>query len=299
VKVPRGAVAPIATRGFGQRMFEAFCLFIVAICCMVLAWSQSRSTDLLDFESGAVILSVTGEYDVWPALALLDSDPHTGWASRRGHVAGNEIVIELPHEYLLESMVFDNTRAQEIEFPGVSARAIQIWLSTADAEHGFEMAAEVQATQGGRERFPLPLHSRARWIKLVIGSNWGSDEFTELMEVAAYGVPVGEVSPPKEVSGTYLTNFGPLYLEQSGERVRGCYDDGSAMISGRLDGRVMRLHWRESRSSGTALLTVSAGGGFINGLWYEDNELQGTWRGLRDPGDPRPPCDIDGVAWPE
>lgn len=299
MRIPRGAATPIATRGFGQRVFEAFCLSIVAICCIFVAWSQSRSADLLHFESGAVILSVTTEYDAWPALALLDGDPHTGWASRRGHVTGNEIVIELPHEFLIESVAFDNTRAQENDFPGVSARDIEIWLSTEGAERGFEMVVEVRATQGGREHFPLPLRSTARWIKLVVTSNWGSEEFTELMEVAAYGTPVGEVPPPQPVSGTYLTNFGPLYLEQSADRVRGCYDDGTAMISGLFDGRVMRMHWREGGAAGSALLTVSAGGGFINGLWYEDAELGGTWRGPRDPGDPRPPCDIGRIAWPE
>jgi hypothetical protein len=155
----------------------------------------------------------------------------------------------------------------------------------------------VQATQGGREQFPLPRGSRARWIKLVINGNWGSPDFTELMELEAYGAPVGAPPLPRPVSGTYLTNFGPLYLEQSGERVRGCYDDGSAVVHGRLDGRMMRLDWRERDSAGSALLTVSAGGDFINGLWYEGAELRGTWRGPRDPGDPLPPCEIGEVGW--
>ena len=97
----------------------------------------------------------------------------------------------------------------------------------------------------------------------------------------------------------YLTNFGPLYLEQSGERVRGCYDDGTAVVSGRLDGRVMRLDWREASGFGVALLTVSSGGDFLNGLWYEGSELRGTWRGPRDPENPEPPCEIGQVSWSE
>jgi hypothetical protein len=47
------------------------------------------------------------------------------------------------------------------------------------------------------------------------------------------------------------------------------------------------------------LLTVSAGGGFINGLWYEGAELRGTWRGPLDPGDPEPLCEIAQVSWTE
>lgn len=297
MRIARPAAEPIATGGFGRRMFEAFCLFIVAVCCVVVAWSQARSADLAGLESGAVILSVTTEYDEWPALALLDNDPHTGWASRRGHARGNEIVIELAHLFELESIVFDSTRAQEIDFPGVSAREIEVWLATREGDGAFELAAVLEATQGGRELFPLPTGSRARWIKLVINSNWGNEEFTELMEIEAYGSPVGSLPGPSAISGTWLTNFGPLYLEQSGELVRGCYDGGGSMVTGRVDGRMMRLAWREAGGAGSALLTVSASGDYLNGLWYEGAELRGTWRGPRDHTDPQPPCEIEQVAW--
>ncbi len=74
-------------------MLETFCLFLVAACCMLIAWSQTRGDDLFDLETGAVIISVTSEYESWPALALLDNNPHTGWASHRGHVVPNTIVI--------------------------------------------------------------------------------------------------------------------------------------------------------------------------------------------------------------
>jgi len=167
------------------------------------------------------------------------------------------------------------------------------------ADAGFEHVATVEATQGGREQFPLPRGGPARWIKLVVNSNWGNSEFTEIMELEAYGRPAGDLLERASIAGTYLTNFGPLYLEQSGLQVRGCYDDGSARVSGRIDGRMMRLDWRETDAVGLALLTVSTGGDFINGLWYLGSELRGTWRGPRDPADPDPPCDISSLAWPE
>jgi hypothetical protein len=299
MRVARPAATPIAARGFRHRLFEAFCLLLVAGCCLLVAWGYERSDDVLGLGAGAVILSSSSEYDSWPALALLDDDEHTGWASHRGHAGPHTIVIELPQLHLLESMGFDNARSQEPDFPGISARQIEIWLSTTSPEEGFELISTVEATQGGREVFPLPLGAEARWIKLVIASNWGNEEYTELMELEAYGVPVGDGPGPPIVGGTYLTNFGPLYLQQSGERVRGCYDDGTATVVGRLDGRMMRMSWRERDGFGSAVLTVSSGGDFLNGLWYEGDELRGTWRGPRDPGEPEPPCDIASVAWPQ
>ncbi len=94
MRIARPAALPIGSTGFRNRLFEAFCLFLVAACCMLVAWSQTRGDDLLDLEAGAVVLSVTSEYDSWPALALLDNNPYTGWASRRGRVAPNTIVVE-------------------------------------------------------------------------------------------------------------------------------------------------------------------------------------------------------------
>ena len=299
MRIARPAAATIGPRGFQHRVFEAFCLFLIVACCMLVAWSQARGGDLLDLEAGAVILTASTEYDSWPALALLDQNPYTGWASQRRSLAPHTIVVELPQRHRVESIVFDNTRAQEDDYPGISAREVEVWFSTASPETGYELVATVQATQGGREEFPLPPAGEARWIKLVVNSNWGNDEFTELMELEAYGTRVGEVVERLPVSGTYLTNFGSLYLEQAGNRIRGCYDGGTAFVSGRVDGRVMHLDWREKSGSGRALLTVSTDGGFLNGLWYEGNELQGTWRGPRDPADPAPPCEISQIPWPE
>jgi len=299
MRVARPAAARIASRGFRHRLVEALCVLLVAACCLLVAWAYQRGDDLLGLDAGAVVLSSSSQYDSWPALALLDDDETTGWASRQGQVGPHTIVIELPQRYALESIGFDTSHSQETDYPGISARQIEIWLSTASAQDGFELVSTVEATQGGRDTFPLPLGVEARWIKLVIVTNWGNEEFTELMELEAYGILVGDPLPPPDVGGTYLTNFGSLYLEQSGDLVRGCYDDGTATVAGRLDGRVVRMQWRESDGAGSALLTVSSGGDFLNGLWYEGTELRGRWRGPRDPGDPEPPCEIESVAWPQ
>jgi hypothetical protein len=299
MRIARPATSPIAAGGFRQRAFEAVCLLLVATCCLVLAWTQERGNDLLALRSGAVVVSSSSEYDAWPAMALLDDNAHTGWASHRGRRAPHTIVIELPQRFALESISFDNTRTQEIDYPGISARDVEIWLSTTSAADGFVRVATVEASQGGREQFALPRRSEARWVKLVVLSNWGNEEFTEIMELEAYGAPVGSVEEVVSVAGTYATNFGPLVLQQSGDRVRGCYDGGAASISGLLDGRLMRVRWEERSGSGSALLALSSGGELLNGLWYEGAELRGTWQGRRDADDPQPACEIDAAPWLE
>lgn len=292
MKIPRPRATLLATGGFRNRLLEAFCLLLVAGACWMLAWGQTRGEDLLDLRAGAIVMSASTEYDSWPALALLDGDAETGWASHRDFTAPNVIVIELARRFDLDSIVLDNTGAQEVEFPGVSARTVQIWLSTVSPDDGFVHAVTVDATQGGREEFPLPAGSEARWIKLVVASNWGNDEFTELMELEAYGQPSGPRLEQVVVSGTYLTNFGPLYLQQAGQQIVGCYNDGAATVSGTIEGRLMRVEWREEPESGEALLALDSSGERLNGLWYQNTELRGSWSGRRDLRDPEPPCDL-------
>ena len=103
--------------------------------------------------------------DLEVVQALVDGSASTGWASRRGRPAPNTLVIERPQPHELDSIVIDSTRSQEIDYPGISARRIEIWGSTAAPDAGFRRLGVIEATQGGREDFPLPPGSRAQWLK--------------------------------------------------------------------------------------------------------------------------------------
>ena len=299
MKIARSERLPIASGGFRRRLFEALCLVLVAGCCLLLAWAQTRSHDLLELDAGAIIRSTTSEYDSWPAMALLDGDPDTGWASRKGHPAPNAIVVELPQRHRVKSIVLDNTRAQKHDFPGISARDVEIWVSTSSPDDGFRVAAVVEGVQGGRLEYPLPAGSEAQWIRLVITSNWGNRDFTELMELEAYGERLGPAAEMPLIIGTFQTNFGPLYLEQNGQLIRGCYDDGSARVTGTIGGRMLALQWRETPGFGSARLGVSADGAYLHGLWYQGPRLRGVWAGPRDFRDPEPLCAVETLAWPD
>ncbi|RMG61630.1 MAG: hypothetical protein D6715_13315 [Calditrichaeota bacterium] len=63
-------------------------------------------------------------------------------------------------------------------------------------------------------------------MRLIIRSNWGYATYTEMMELEAYGTPVGTADTRGSVSGVYSTNYNLLKLIQTGHRVEGCYDWG-------------------------------------------------------------------------
>lgn len=193
----------------------------------------------------------------------------------------------------------DNTGVQENGYPGVSARAVTVFGSIGSATQGFTQLTSFEAPRGGRKEMKLNAPTKVQWLKFVINTNWGNDEYTEIMEIEAYGQPVGP-APRVDVTGIYQTNYGSLRIVQDGTKITGCYDCcGSGKISGNLIGRVIQFEWSEGegKKSGTAIMVLSMKGDALNGIYYRNGELAGEWSGEK--GEPPPECKVqssDGIA---
>lgn len=251
--------------------------------------------DLLDMASGAVVLSVSSEYnEEWAGLRLLDGSVDGGWCTKAGAAFPHEILIELANPSKLESIVFDNTKAQESSDPGISARAVEVWVSTTGADSGFSRVLDAELTNGARTEAALPANTEARWLKVVIRSNWGNGQYTELMELEAKGEVIEEDVRQPPLAGVYNTNYNLMLFEQKGQQVRGCYDWDGGVLTGTTNGRVVQFEWREDEGGqvGTAIMVLSSDGMTLNGLWYEGGSYRGLWNGTRETGDQRPKCTI-------
>jgi outer membrane protein OmpA-like peptidoglycan-associated protein len=99
----------------------------------------------------------------------------------------------------------------------------------------------------------------------------------------ARGTPIGTPPPRPLISAVYDTNYGPLYLVQSGSSVSGCYYAGDGKVTGSTDGRIINFEWREKKgtSTGSALMVLTSKGDFLNGVYYRNGVIQGTWFGTR------------------
>lgn len=257
-------------------------------------------TDLLDLANGAVVLSQSSEYGggQWSALALLDGTAGLGWCSQDKAPFPHEILIELARPSLVESIAFDQTEAQESGYAGISAKDVEVWASNVSPADGFTKALQVQLPKGGKQEVKLPVPVGARWLKFVIRSNWGNANYTELMELEAYGQPLPGNVVQAPISGTYATNYGLIQFDQSGKSVKGCYYEGDGAFNGTTDGRVVQCEWRQNQGKrfGTALMIVSANGDLINGFWYFDGRLAGSWNGTRAKPGEDAKCRLDMKA---
>ena len=252
-----------------------------AAAILAAATAVAPATNIFSIAHGGVVVSTTGDYSMgWSSIQLIDGDPRTGWCSPDGTLTGT-FVIELARPYKLRSVTLDSAGMQESSYPGITARNVEIWTSSTSATSGFVKAAAVEAPRGGRKEFALPSAPVTRWLKVVVTSNWGHKQYTELGEIEAYGEPEGAELSRKSIVGSYDTNYGRVQFASATPRLTGCYDPGG-FLSGTTDGRTVEAEWRSAaKTSGGVLFSVSSDGALLNGVWYERGVRQGMWYGKR------------------
>lgn len=269
-------------------------LFLILIVSLFMATpvTAAEKNDRLDIASGAVLISATTEYNQkWAGMMLLDGTTEMGWCSTRKLPYPNTFIIELPNSVAIKSFYIDNTNAQESGYPGISARRFKLYVSNQSANDGFELVYEGEASMGERKGFTMERMVPGQWLKLEVLSNWGNPDYTEIMELEAYGEPVNAVTASKPVGGVYETNYGIMWLRQKGVEVEGCYDWDDGRLAGTTDGRVIRFQWVESGpQTGTAIMVLTSDRSFLNGLWYENSRYQGLWHGKRVTDGRQPKC---------
>ncbi|QFT30173.1 Outer membrane porin F precursor [Labrenzia sp. THAF82] len=249
--------------------------------------AQAQQISVVALENGAVLKSYTSEFGgrnsgSWIALALIDGDPTIGWSSAQHQSAPNEFVFELAEDYVLEALSFDNTHTDEPTHPGISAQGVKVFVSDDRADGPYREIYQGNIAPTGITTVGLEKKETARFVKLLLSTNGGHAEYTELMEFAAFGQPQGNRQQTSNFSGVYTTNWGPFYLKFSDGELSGCYDHDNGKFVGTSVGGVMNIEWREDgEDSGSAVLALSASGDQFSGLWYKNAELHGTWIGKR------------------
>lgn len=283
-------------------MIYRMMLFAVSIGAIASVWANTPTSedskegrDLLNLESGAVMLSHSSQWDKkWAALLMLDDTAERGWSAGKNADFPHEMVIELANPSELKQFAVDNSGALENDNPGISAREFELWASGESPDQGYELILDAQAEQGERAVFSLTEKTPARWLRLVIRSNWGHPDYTELMELEAYGNALEQPRNRPPLTGVYDTNYDLLLFEQDGRQVHGCYDHDGGKLTGTTDGRTVQFEWRENQGKeiGTAIMVLADSGDLVNGLWYQHGEYQGIWEGSRAAQGIRPDCTL-------
>lgn len=242
---------------------------------------------LVSLSAGAIIVKKPQEYSsTWSAVWILDERSKSGWATPKNVTSPQVIVIALPEQTLLDRLVFD---VAGVDGAGRGAKDILVEVSDTNADDGFRKIAEVSLRdKADNQQFPVSARAPGRWVRLTVKNNQGSPEYIELMDFRATGRQLTK-TPLPDVSGTYDSSYGKFHIRQQGTSVTGCYDTGSGLIDGGVEGRVLTFTWREaSKRYGPAIMVFSPDVKQMTGVWWDHGNAAGAggiWDGTRKSND--------------
>jgi outer membrane protein OmpA-like peptidoglycan-associated protein len=260
---------------------------VEAVAAGAASASAYAEPSLVSLSAGAIIVKKPQEYGAsWSAIWILDEKPKSGWATPKNVTSPQIIVIALPERTQLEKLIFDIAGA---DGPGRGAKDILVEVSDTNADEGFRKIAEVSLREkADNQQFRVTEPSPGRWVRLTVKNNHGSTEYTELMDFRATGRQLTK-TPLPDVSGTYDSSYGKFHIRQQGTSVTGCYETGSGLIDGGVEGRVLTFTWREAdKRYGPAIMVFSPDGKQMTGVWWRYNDTAragGLWNGTRISGE--------------
>ena len=214
---------------------------------------KALGPSLVALSAGAYIVERPSEWMASEsAYAMLDENPGSKWASKRGVVTPQTIVLALPERTVLKTLEFDNAQIDQ-QFAGCSAKDVTVEVSDTSATEGFRKIAEVSlADRADNQRFPAAAEVPGRWLRLTVKNNHTTDQDStiELNEFRGYGTQLTQ-TPQADMSGTYDFYFtGKLHVKQEGSSFTGCYESRRGLVKGGIEGHIAKFAWYEDIGDG-------------------------------------------------
>jgi outer membrane protein OmpA-like peptidoglycan-associated protein len=258
-------------------------LALLTFTLSLASTAPAQEVNVLALGAGTLPVVEPPSYGGWPAANLLDDSGSSGFACEDGHVAGNVFVFELVAPATISAFEFDTAG---IDGDNRGARDVTVEVSATSKDAGFRQV--LKATLADRrdgQRFPAQTSAEGTWVRLTIANNHGDEQWTELMGFRGYGTQ-HPARPIADLSGTYHTDYNDFHLRQQGTALTGCYEYNEGLFDGTVEGRVMKLTWRETgNGSGPAVLVFAPDGASFRGYWWRDTDHgrapNGTWDGTR------------------
>jgi outer membrane protein OmpA-like peptidoglycan-associated protein len=242
-----------------------------------------ETINLLALQEGTLPVISPANYGGWPAEALLDESPASGWACESGKIANNVFVFEMINAAEIESFEFDSAA---VDTEGAGAKEITVEISAAGKNSGFETLLQATlAAKADKQKFKAQKKVKGRWVRLTIKNNHGAAEWTELFTFRGYGLKAAVPGPLGNISGTYDTDYSKFHVRQQGTALGGCYEYNEGVLDGAIEGRLMKLTWREGDNSGPAVMIFNPDGKSFRGYWWRKGQEQeapsGNWNGSK------------------
>jgi len=259
-----------------------FAITLILFLAVIPGSARAETVNLLSLQEGCLPLLVPENYGGWDAHNLLDDSPASGWASATGKVADNVFVFEMIGEAMIESFEFDTAG---VDTKGSAAKDIVVEISAQSATAGFAPVLRTSlADITNGQKFKAEKAVSGRWVRLTIVNNHGSGEYTEMFSFRGHG-EAPKTENFADISGTYATDYANFHVRRQGTALTGCYEYNDGLLTGAIDGRLMKITWQEGPdNTGPAVMVFSRDGQSFKGFWWHGDakgEPSGVWNGTR------------------
>lgn len=169
-------------------------LGILAVGCLAAAaQTNPDQANLTSAAAGAKVVTFSSNFEGdWDVSNLVGGSEDwygtlPAWCTESGAPFPHWAVIELPKTEWLTTLIFNNLIPDEEEgWEGISAKDVRVEVSTTAPDQGFQTVASFLLERSKNNQLVHIEPTEARWIKIVLTSNWGNAEYTELGKLGAF-----------------------------------------------------------------------------------------------------------------
>jgi len=182
---------------------------------------SGKYKNLFDYESGARVVDFSSNYGgSYDAKLILKNTPTDvtdrlpAWCSAAGAPFPHHLTIELSKTEWLNIIEFNNEITDESHgYPGISSKDVEVYVSTTSAKSGFKHAISIRLEQNKNNQIVKITPVQARWIKLVITSNYGDVNYTEFGQLGAYDDGIRSKGIKDEMSSKGFADIYGIYFD--------------------------------------------------------------------------------------
>lgn len=266
----------------GRRMCALAPFFCLCLLTAPMAHAAVSGENLLFQENGARVVgfsSSAGGADVdqlLPPRTLLEQPgvqlTDFVWCTADNAPFPHWVEIEFKRKQWLTTLVFNNQLNDEMPYPGISARQVEVWAGTEAKDKLRKLASfELERNKNGQSVRIEPVE--VRWLKFVIVSNWGNETWTEISAFAAYDDGSRPASLAAELEQRGKVDIYGIYFdfdsaglrEESAPALQAilgyhrAHPDHALVIEGHTDGQGSERHNLElSKNRAAAVLDALA-----------------------------------------